>query len=161
MENSYYPSTEQNVLDEFEVNLQQASAGKRFANYLIDVVCWMAVIFVGSIVYYSIVGIDQSGDGGSKDLMLQLIGTVSYIVLMALIEGLTRGKSLGKLITGTRVVNGDGSRISFKTALLRSLSRIVPFEPFSALGSPSYPWHDKWTHTYVVDEKTSSLPSQS
>jgi hypothetical protein len=32
---------------------------------------------------------------------------------------------------------------------------MVPFEAFSALGTPSYPWHDKWTRTVVIDEKAS------
>ncbi|WP_431211724.1 RDD family protein [Puia sp. P3] len=77
---------------------------------------------------------------------------------MGLIEGLTRGKSLGHLLTGTRTVNGDGTRISFKTAILRGLTRAVPFEVFSALGSAAYPRHDRWTRTIVVDERVSSLP---
>jgi hypothetical protein len=38
--------------------------------------------------------------------------------------------------------------------------RLVPFEQFSALGSPSYPWHDRWTKTIVIDEKLTTLPPQ-
>ena len=61
-------------------------------------------------------------------------------------------------MNGTRAVNEDGTRITFKTALLRSLSRLVPFEAFSALGAnPPYPWHDRWTGTYVIDETQSRL----
>jgi uncharacterized RDD family membrane protein YckC len=82
-----------------------------------------------------------------------------YILFRAAFEGFTGGKTIAKFINGTRAVNEDGSRINFKTALLRSLSKAVPFEAFSALGaSPPYPWHDKWTKTYVVDEKQSRLP---
>ena len=90
--------------------------------------------------------------------------TLLYLLLFVLYmfgtEALFKGKSLGKLITGTRAVNEDGSDISAKTALLRGLSRIVPFEAFSALGNPSYPWHDKWTNTYVIDEKASNRPQE-
>jgi len=86
----------------------------------------------------------------------RLVSMVIYGILSGIVEGLFKGKSLGKLITGTRAVNTDGTNISFKTALLRGLSRIVPFEPFSALGGPSHPWHDKWTNTYVIDEKLST-----
>ena len=78
---------------------------------------------------------------------------------MFLVEALFKGKSLGKLITGTRAVNEDGSNLSAKTALLRGLSRAVPFNAFSALGTPSYPWHDKWTNSYVIDEKESNRPT--
>jgi uncharacterized RDD family membrane protein YckC len=72
---------------------------------------------------------------------------------MSLIEAMFRGKSIGKLITGTKAVNEDGSDISFAKAFERGLARMVPFEAFSALGEPSYPWHDKWTKTFVIDEK--------
>jgi uncharacterized RDD family membrane protein YckC len=68
-----------------------------------------------------------------------------------------RGKSIGKLITGTKAVNEDGSDISFGKAFARGFSRAVPFDAFSALGDPSYPWHDKWTNTYVIDEKQTRL----
>lgn len=71
-------------------------------------------------------------------------------------EYFMKGKSIGKFITGTRAVNQDGSQISVRTALMRSLIRMVPFEAFSALGTPSFPWHDKWTSTYVIDEKNSN-----
>ena len=87
----------------------------------------------------------------------QLFFFVLYTSYMFLLETIFKGKSIGKFVTGTRAVNEDGSFISTRTALLRSLSRIVPFEPFSALGNPARPWHDRWTHTYVIDEKKSVL----
>ena len=80
-----------------------------------------------------------------------------YGIIMGTTEALTGGRSLGKLITGTRAVNADGSAISMQTAFWRGLCRAVPFEAFSALGSPSYPWHDKWTNTYVIDLRQSVL----
>ena len=78
---------------------------------------------------------------------------------MSAIEAITKGRSLGKIITGTKAVNDDGSNIGSGTAFKRGFSRIVPFEIFTALGSPSYPWHDKWNHTYVIDIKKSSIIS--
>ena len=71
-------------------------------------------------------------------------------------ETLFKGKSFGKLITGTRAVNLDGSLITVRTAMLRALSRAVPFDVFSALGTTCNPWHDKWTDTMVMDEKRST-----
>jgi uncharacterized RDD family membrane protein YckC len=58
------------------------------------------------------------------------------------------GRTLGKLITGSKAVREDGTSLTWKDACLRSLSRMVPFEPFSALGGA--PWHDRWTKTTVV-----------
>ncbi|MCC7521544.1 MAG: RDD family protein [Flavobacteriaceae bacterium] len=63
------------------------------------------------------------------------------------------GKTIGKLITGTRVVYANGDSINLRTAILRSLSRLVPFEAFSLLGTPPRGWYDDWTDTYVVNEK--------
>ncbi len=77
---------------------------------------------------------------------------------MFVIEAAFKGKSLGKLITGTRAVNEDGTNVTVKAAFFRGLSRAVPFNAFSALGNPTYPWHDKWTKTYVIDERESNRP---
>jgi uncharacterized RDD family membrane protein YckC len=91
--------------------------------------------------------------GEGFNLAGRLIVLVLYGMYMGLMEAAFKGRSLGKLITGTVAVNEDGSRISGQTALLRGLSRAVPFNAFSALGTPSYPWHDKWNKTYVVEYK--------
>jgi len=93
------------------------------------------------------------------NLLDRLLRLVLYGIYMFAIEAIFKGKSLGKLITGTRAVNEDGSNVSPKAALLRGLSRAVPFNAFSALGSPAYPWHDRWTKTYIIDEKESNRPT--
>ena len=54
-----------------------------------------------------------------------------------------------------------GNYLIDRIAFLRSLCRLVPFEPFSALKKPSYPWHDRWTRTLVIVEKLSNLPPES
>lgn len=149
----------QDILTGFESQLVQASSGKRFANYLIDLVVFYLILFVFGIVLAllspaSINDIDSFSNSSFLDEVLSLL---LYGMYMFLIELIGKGRSVGKFITGTKAVNEDGSAISAKTALLRGLSRTVPFEVFSALGSPSYPWHDKWTHTYVIDVKRSQL----
>jgi len=63
-------------------------------------------------------------------------------------EGASRGRSVGKLVTRTKVVKEDESEISWKDALIRSLCQLVPFEAFSAFDG--YPWHDRWSHTKVI-----------
>lgn len=80
---------------------------------------------------------------------------------MFLCELIFKGRSAGKFITGTKAVNEDGTYMQPKTILLRSLSRAVPFDQLSALGSPPHPWHDKWTKTYVIDVKKTALNDPS
>ena len=154
------PALENNDLfSDFESNLVQASGWKRFFNYIIDLIIFYAVIFIAAIAMAflnpeMIDGIDENVGGSA--IVDRLFYLLLYGMYMFVVEAVFKGRSLGKLITGTRAVNEDGSTITTKTALLRGLSRAVPFNAFSALGSPSYPWHDKWTRTYVIDEKESS-----
>jgi len=67
----------------------------------------------------------------------------------------TTGKTIGKMITGTKVTNDDFSKPSLGSAFKRSLCRLIPFEPLSFFGSSSPSgWHDTITDTWVVDENT-------
>lgn len=157
-----YQDQQQNILAEFETNLVQASGGKRFANYIIDVIVFYILVFITAVLwaYFNPDTIDRYANSSSDITFAdRLLYLCYYAIYMFFIELIFKGKSIGKLITGTKAVNEDGSNISPKTAFLRGISRAVPFEAFSALGSPSYPWHDKWTRTYVIDEKQSHVNS--
>jgi uncharacterized RDD family membrane protein YckC len=98
-------------------------------------------------------------DNISNNIIDRVVTMLLYGIYMSLIEGIFKGKSLGKLITRTKAVNLDGSAISWNSAFLRGFSRIVPFEPFSALSG--IPWHDKWSDTIVIDESKSFLKYQT
>jgi uncharacterized RDD family membrane protein YckC len=124
-------STQQDYLSH-ETNLEMASSGKRFGNYIIDLICFYVVFFVGFILIAIVSpGVAESVDDDSAgtDLLLRLIGTVFYGVFMGVLEGIFKGKTLGKVITGTRAVNEDGTPLSFGTAFQRGLIRIIPFNP--------------------------------
>jgi uncharacterized RDD family membrane protein YckC len=153
------PST--HLLTDIETTLiVQAGTGKRFANYIIDVIVFYIVVFflsmVVAIIDPALLSWMEGTDAGTN-LLSSLISLLLYGIIMGITEAVTGGRSLGKLITGTRAVNPDGSSIDLQTAFRRGLCRAVPFEAFSALGAPSYPWHDKWTNTYVIDIKQSVL----
>lgn len=130
---------------EQEIVLEHAGVGQRFANYLIDILCIYALVIAFGIVASVLSGsvIFQEGSFG---IYVTLYSTL--ILYYTVIEGLSKGRTVGKLITRTKVVKEDGSAISFGDAFRRSFSRIVPFEAFSAFGG--HPWHDRWTQTYVV-----------
>ena len=70
--------------------------------------------------------------GLSYCLYAYMIVIVNYLVYYTICEKAFKGYTLGKLITGTRAIREDGNELTFKDALLRSLSRMVPFEGFSA-----------------------------
>jgi len=137
--------------------LPDASKGQRFANYLLDLVAMVAGMFVLGIALAVLAphsGIFDSWlfseDNPISDYVLNALMILIYYPLT---EGLLKGKSLGKFITRTRAVRQDGSEITMQDVFMRSLSRLVPFEHFSFLGSTDRGWHDKWTDTRVVNEK--------
>ncbi|MEM1219182.1 MAG: RDD family protein [Bacteroidota bacterium] len=72
------------------------------------------------------------------------------------------GKTVGKFLTKTRVVNSHGNPIRFRIAVLRYLARWLPFEFLSlALGADAKAWHDSLTHTHEVDNTFSRSNANS
>lgn len=148
----------QDLLDVYESNIVRADTGKRLGNYIIDVIAFYIFAMLAGIVIaiLSPATIDEIGsDDPGTGLISRLISLILYALFMGTQEAAFKGKTLGKLITGTRAVNLDGSPISTKTAFLRGFSRAVPFVVFSAFGTPCNPWQDRWTDTLVMDEKKS------
>ncbi|WP_290795645.1 RDD family protein [Flavihumibacter sp. UBA7668] len=147
-------TTNDNILEDFHMvtSLKDASTGQRFVNYLIDAIVFMIFLFFYGILSYlceAFMGISISPfDDNINPLLQNIYSMIFYAVFYIIVEGVTKGRTLGKLITKTKVIHIDGNKLVFKDFVLRSLCRIVPFEPLSAFGG--YPWHDTWTKTRVV-----------
>jgi uncharacterized RDD family membrane protein YckC len=123
--------------------LNYASMGTRFLNYLIDgVVRVLLWIPLG-------LAMASAGMGFNDRLSNFVLDAILVIVYSTILEGLF-GVTIGKLITGTRVVDEEGNRPTFGQILGRSFARLVPFEPFSFFNNPSVGWHDRWSGTRVV-----------
>jgi uncharacterized RDD family membrane protein YckC len=146
-----------NNSQEIDLEYCRASSGKRFANYIIDTIVFYIVAFglgivIGILNPNLLLGVD--------DLSLRLVLLLFYGIVMFMTEAMSNGRSIGKLITGTRAVNNDGTDMSFQKAFVRNIVRSIPFNALSALGTPSIPWHDRWSDTIVVDEKKLALQTQ-
>lgn len=119
-----------------------ASVGVRFLHMWIDGVA--SYFFAGAV-------------GGLAWLVLGfelalLIGGLSYIGYYFIFE-LAFGQTVGKMLTGTKVVALNGEKASVPALLGRNLARYIPFEVFSFLFYGSYPtkgWHDRVSGTLVV-----------
>lgn len=149
-----------NDLLSFESNLVRASTGKRFLNYLIDLVLfYILVFFIGILLAFTAPSFIDDLNSGNTGLNLldRLFTLILYALYMSVVEAIFKGRSLGKLITGTKAVNLDGTSITTGTAFARGFSRAVPFCAFSALGTPCNPWQDSWTNTMVIDIKSSTV----
>ena len=144
--------TDNDFLQEIVNDPIPADKGVRFANLIIDILLFYGLIFAFYFFLGTVSPESFSGVAAGDDfLLLNIVPLFIYLIYFTLLEGLTKGRTIGKLITGTKAVKEDGSPITMGDALKRSLSRMVPFEPFSALGDR--PWHDKWTNTLVVKNK--------
>ncbi|WP_396602371.1 RDD family protein [Algibacter sp. R77976] len=138
-----------------------ASKGNRFLHYIVDLI--VILLFVYGIfaafifLYYSV-----AEDTTAMDEFLYGVDTINPIldrlvtaIVLAFfyfgLESLTKGRSIGKYITKTKVVLEDGSSPNSSDYLKRSFSRMIPFEAFSFLGSDIRGWHDTISKTYVVD----------
>jgi len=144
-----------NAYDQVDYRYCRASSGLRLANYLIDVIFIYILMFaLGFIIAFIDPGIIDFIDDG---IIGRIFKMLFYGVIMSFTEAMLNGKSIGKLITGTRAVNLDGSDLSLEKSFTRNLIRIVPFDGITALATPSVPWHDKWSDTMVVVDKKVAL----
>jgi uncharacterized RDD family membrane protein YckC len=134
---------------------------QRFLNFLIDgLVMNYGISLLTSVViafFLAAVSRDFYNDlvqreGEGFYLALFLITTLNEILYYSFCEKVFRGYTLGKLITGTRAVRENGAELRWKDAFLRSLSRLVPFEPFSIWFGEGL-WHDTWTKTMVIKSR--------
>ena len=58
-------------------------------------------------------------------VLVSLIVLAWMVVIPLLVELLSRGRSLGRMVTGTRVVRDDGGTVRFRHCLVRALLAIV------------------------------------
>ena len=163
MDENIVTQNEPGIAEELQsfIRYEQASMGQRFLNWLIDnlLMRFGLSYATGTLVGYLLGTFFPDytrriiSDQNNGDLLLisYIIVIFNYIIYYTICEKAFKGYTLGKLITGTRAIQEDGGELSFRNAILRSLSRLVPFEAFS--GFAPRPWHDTWTKTMVVKSR--------
>jgi len=128
----------------------------RFANGIIDsvftyilvVIVYLIVVFIYSVATGSDFTTNTDNVSNMNPLLDRLITSVLFAIFMFIIEFATKGRSLGKFITGTMVVHENGGLPTSNDFLKRNFSRIVPFDALSFFGTNG--WHDSWSDTRVV-----------
>ncbi len=143
-------------LNEFEASLLVPSLGRRFLNYLLDSVCVFIIFFV---LFFIIVFV---GALISKDLINQLLSqseafayTVYFVVYFAyyIFFEVNTGKSIAKFYTKTRVCSIDGTALTYKKIIIRTLCRFLPFDALSFFFiEDNNGWHDVFSKTKVVKD---------
>ncbi|MGL2965632.1 RDD family protein [Flavobacterium sp. XGLA_31] len=131
-----------------------ASNQQRFANYLIDYavqVVFGLVLGIGLGIVLTFFGYSNASDFFEKMTKVQeyIFGIVIALLYYNLTE-IFMARSIAKFITRTLVVMEDGSKPDYRTILMRTICRIIPFNQLSFLGTPCRGWHDSLSKTYVV-----------
>lgn len=131
-----------------------ASHGQRFANYLIDYICQVVMMFGAFVIILMV-----ASSSGNKNIIADIesvtdIVKYAFVTLIILIYynvfEIFFSVTIGKLITNTVVVDRNGNKPTTDEILIRSICRLIPFEILSFLGAPGKGWHDAISKTYVV-----------
>jgi uncharacterized RDD family membrane protein YckC len=152
-ENPYQSPTEECFVEpDFESEVLPASSWRRLANLFLD---YLGYILLSFVIGIAIAMIEElTGTEGSIEKIPDILfGIVAYLIYYIPQEALS-GKTLAKLVTGTRVVSVDGTRPTLAQIVGRTFSRLIPFAPFSFLrGRNPVGWHDRLSNTRVIKDR--------
>jgi uncharacterized RDD family membrane protein YckC len=106
------------------LDLRIAQFPSRTLGLLLDLVVQIVLLI---IVVFLVGDVAGAADGAAGPAIM-LVSVVMVIVgLPTIVETLTRGRSLGKLATGLRVVRDDGGPVRFRHSFVRALFMIIDF----------------------------------
>jgi uncharacterized RDD family membrane protein YckC len=146
---SPYAAPDSTVLDleNDQIDVIPASKGTRFLNVLID--------YVGFSVFSIVVGLALGLIWGEAAVELlektpEIVTVIIIFFVYYLSQEILFNRTLGKLVTGTTIVNAEGRKPARLQIIGRTFARMIPFEPFSFFGKTGRGWHDSLSGTYVV-----------
>lgn len=128
-------------------DIELAGNWRRFFTYLVDYTCYLLICVVIGMVIGVLFGRQGLAVMNRMGLWIQVIGLGLMLAYYIFFEGFW-GRTPGKFVCGTVVVNEQGGRPSWGQIVGRTFTRFVPFEPFSMFSERA--WHDAWPHTHVV-----------
>ncbi|MCX6243610.1 MAG: RDD family protein [Bacteroidetes bacterium] len=112
---------------------------KRGINLIIDLIVITGILKLVSLTLES-----------HEDLIQFWIFGITVFFMYFIFFETINGKTIGKIITRTKVVDNLMEVPSFKKACIRTICRNLPFEPIS--GFLGIPWHDSLSRTYVIND---------
>ncbi|WP_420368131.1 RDD family protein [Curtobacterium sp. L1-20] len=125
------PGDELVVGEAVALDVQPAGIALRLAAALLDAVCLLALYLM------LMTGLSRVWPSGLDDAWAAALSIGVFVVVLVLVpaavETVTRGKSVGRYATGTRVVRLDGGAIGFRHPFARALVGL--FELWMTLGS--------------------------
>ncbi|WP_050009549.1 RDD family protein [Flavobacterium sp. B17] len=149
------------------VDQNRATKLVRLANFIIDRIIFTSSFFIiGSlgVIIDTILGIQYFTELFANFAEVNraidiLVTAILYFLYTFLLEYITKGRTIGKYITGTKVITTDGQIPTVYEFFIRNISRLVPFDILSFLGENG--WHDSWSDTRVVNIKNYEAEKQA
>lgn len=141
------------VFKERDFAYAYSSFGLRFLAYIIDMMVISAIFSIGKFIFPI--------DPEAKVLGLELTNVIYTIVSLAyftILSLITRGQSLGKIITGIRVVSVGGGNLSTSQILIREIAgryiqnKFVFLYALALVTPKKQSFIDLFTDTSVVKE---------
>ena len=114
------------------LDLPPATVFARTLSCLVDVTATLVLLFL--VVFLAAVS-SSHADGALQHVALVGSLMLAFLVYPTTIETLTRGRSLGKLAFGLRVVRDDGGTVTAQQSFVRALIAIV--EIYAFMGGPA------------------------
>ena len=124
-----------------------AGPGRRFLNLLIDSI--FGLMGMGFVLGFIAAFSHSEFLNRLLDMPDFVVGIVFSLLYYVPCEAIF-GRTLGKVITGTKVIDSEGGKPALWTIIVRTLCRFLPFEALSFLGTETRGWHDSISKTYVV-----------
>ena len=139
-------------------------------------IAMVLLVILGSVLFGSMIGLGSLGSMGSSDLnLLQGLGSSGCCFMLALLPLATlgvglynkvylisqRGYSIGQGVMKIKIVDGQGNKLTFGTALIRLLAQAgLSFIPFGGALDLLWPlWdaqrqtlHDKAVGSFAVND---------
>lgn len=135
--------------------VKSIASGPRFGHFIIDLIVFQIVIYIVSYLFELLTSFTNFSV--RLNLTISLISSIVLLLLYPAFYAFCENKwqrTPGKYLTRTVVIDEYGNKPELRSIILRSLIRLVPFEPFSCLSDNySNGWHDRWAKTWVVTEE--------
>ncbi|MCB1050717.1 MAG: RDD family protein [Acidobacteria bacterium] len=125
---------------------------QRFLTLVLDVIFYNIFAFFGGVVLGLLSLVTGPGILSILDGFGAYVFGICLISFYYIVQESLFGRTLGKLIVGTKVVNEQGGKPSFGQIVGRTFARFIPFEPFS-FAADYRGWHDTLSHTYVISTR--------
>ena len=129
------PSSRRDALitgDAVLLDLRTASFATRIVSAVIDGVLQLALL-IGGILSVAWFAVRAALDDGLLAAGVLLASVLAYVGYPVLSELLLRGRSVGRLVMGTRVVRDDGGPVHVRQSVLRAV--MAMFEIWSTTGA--------------------------